>query len=199
MSIAIWVYMAAAAVATGLNFSVINTARDYANDASLKQAFKDAIKPVDALGSIASLAELVIVITTAIWTYRTAKQIAYRGMVLRFTPVMCMFSWILPPVLFIFPMIVLRDFAAKTTIARNDPTNRMQTLIIQWWVLYGVLPLVMSFFGAALSNAIPRSEQELAKALSEQIVPNTVSALSLVAAAYLWRQIVVTMSRDIEI
>ena len=191
--------MAATAVATALNFSVINTARDYANDASLKQAFKDAIKPVDALGSVASLAELVIVVATAIWTYRTAQQIASRGLVLRFTPVLCMFSWILPPVLFIFPMMVLRDFASKTTVARNDPSNRMQTLIMQWWFLYGVVPLVMSFFGAALSSAIPRSEQELAKALSEQIVPNTVSALSLIAAAFLWRQIVVTMSRAIEI
>lgn len=199
LSIAVWIYMAASAAATALNFSVINTARDYANDASMKQAFKDAIKPVDALGSVASLAEFVIVVCTFIWTYRTAQQIANRGLLLRFTPLMCMFAWILPPVLFVFPMLVLRDFSTKTINLRNDPTNRMKNLIMQWWVLYGVVPLVMSFFGAAISNAIPRSEQELAKALSDQIVPNTISALSLIAAAYTWRQIVVAMNSDIEI
>ncbi len=199
LGIAVWVYMAASAVATALNFSVVNTARDYAKDDSMRQAFKDAIKPVDVLGSIASLAELVIVVASLIWTYRTAKQIGNKGLLLRFSPIMCLFSWVLPPVLFVFPLLVLRDFANKTTNLRNDPTNRMKSLITQWWVLYGVVPLLMSFFGAAISNAIPRSEQELAKALSDQIVPNTISALSLIAAAYLWRQLVVTMNADVEI
>lgn len=192
------VYMAASAVATALTFTAVGAADDYAKDASLKQAFDDAIRPANTFSQFAAFAELIIVISTFIWTYRVSKSVSNRGVLLRFTPTLCMLSWLLPPVLFVFPLIVLRDISSKTVHMRNDPNNRMQSLIMVWWALYGVIPLVMSFFGAAISSAIPKTDQELAKALSEQIVPNTISALSLIGAIFIWRQIVQSLSSELE-
>jgi hypothetical protein len=57
----------------------------------------------------------------------------------------------------------------------------------------------MAFFGAALTSALPESDQDLARSLSEQIVPNTISALSLIAAALMWRRIVNTLSTQLDI
>jgi hypothetical protein len=176
-SIAVWVYVVAHAIATGLMFTAVDSARDFANDSSLRQAFDDAIRPANFFSTITSIAEFTIAVTTFIWTYRITREVTNRGVLLKFSPALCMFSWLLPPVLFIFPLIVLRDLVTKTK----------------------TIPLVMAFFGAALTSALPESDQDLARSLSEQIVPNTISALSLIAAALMWRRIVNTLSTQLEI
>lgn len=198
-SIAVWVYVVAHAIATGLMFTAVDSARDFANDSSLKQAFDDAIRPVNVVSYFAWAAWLTIAVTTFIWTYRVTREVTNRGVLLRFSPVLCMFSWLLPPVLFIFPLIVLRDLVTKTKTMRGDEQESIRPVMTQWWVLYGLIPLVMAFFGAALTSALPESDQDLARSLSEQIVPNTISALSLIAAALMWRRIVNTLSTQLEI
>ena len=180
-------------------FTAVDSARDFANDSSLKQAFDDAVQPVNFFSTITSIAEFTIAVTTFIWTYRVTREVTNRGVLLRFSPVLCMFSWLLPPVLFIFPLIVLRDLVTKTKTMRGDEQETIRPVITQWWVLYGVIPSVMAFFGAALTSAIPESDQDRALSLSEQIVPNTISALSLIAAALMWRRIVNTLSTQLDI
>ena len=198
-SIAVWVYVIAHAIATGLMFTAVDSARDFANDSSLKQAFDDAVQPVNFFSTITSIAEFAIAVTTFIWTYRVTREVTNRGVLLRFSPVLCMFSWLLPPVLFIFPLIVLRDLVTKTKTMRGDEQESIRPVMTQWWVLYGLIPLVMAFFGAALTSALPESDQDLARSLSEHIVPNTISALSLIAAALMWRRIVNTLSTQLDI
>lgn len=198
-SIAVWVYVVANGIATGLTFTAVESARDFANDPSLKQAFEDAIRPVNFFSTITSIAEFTIAVTTFIWTYRVTREVTNRGVLLKFSPALCMFSWLLPPVLFIFPLIVLRDLVTKTKIMRGDEQESIRPVITLWWVLYGLVPLVMAFFGAALTSAIPESEQDLARALSDRIVPNTISGLSLIAAAIMWRRIINTLSAQLEI
>ena len=198
-SIAVWVYVVAHAIATGLMFTAVDSARDFANDSSLRQAFDDAIRPANFFSTITSIAEFTIAVTTFIWTYRITREVTNRGVLLKFSPALCMFSWLLPPVLFIFPLIVLRDLVTKTKTMRGDEQESIRPVMTQWWVLYGLIPLVMAFFGAALTSALPESDQDLARSLSEQIVPNTISALSLIAAALMWRRIVNTLSTQLEI
>jgi hypothetical protein len=96
-------------------------------------------------------------------------------------------------------LIVLRDLVTKTKTMRGDEQESIRPVMTQWWVLYGLIPLVMAFFGAALTSALPESDQDLARSLSEQIVPNTISALSLIAAALMWRRIVNTLSTQLDI
>jgi hypothetical protein len=180
-------------------FTAVDSARDFANDSSLRQAFDDAIRPANFFSTITSIAEFTIAVTTFIWTYRVTREVTNRGVLLRFSPVLCMFSWLLPPVLFIFPLIVLRDLVTKTKTMRGDEQESIRPVMTQWWVLYGLIPLVMAFFGAALTSALPESDQDLARSLSEQIVPNTISALSLIAAALMWRRIVNTLSTQLDI
>lgn len=196
---AVWVYVVAHGIATILMFTAVDSARDFANDSSLRQAFEDAVQPVNLFSTITSFAEFTIALTTFIWTYRVTREVTNRGVLLRFSPALCMFSWLLPPVLFIFPLIVLRDLVSKTKTMRGDEQESIRPIITLWWVLYGVIPLVMAFFGAALTSALPESDQDLARSLSEQIVPNTISALSLIAAAIMWRRIVNTLSAQLEI
>lgn len=198
-SIAVWVYVIAHAIATGLMFTAVDSARDFANDSSLKQAFDDAMRPVNIVSSFAWAAWLIIAVTTFIWTHRVTREVTNRGVLLRFSPVLCMFSWLLPPALFIFPLIVLRDLVTKTKTMRGDEQESIRPVMTQWWVLYGLIPLVMAFFGAALTSALPESDQDLARSLSDQIVPNTISALSLIAAAIMWRRIVNTLSTQLDI
>lgn len=196
-AIAVWVYIGAHALSTALMYSAVGAARDYAKDASLKQAFLDAVGPVNFASSIGAAAEICIAVTTLMWTYRTVRDVASSGVLLKFSPMLAMFSWVLPPVLFVFPLIMLRDLVTKTKNLRNDQSNLMKFLLTQWWVLYGLIPLVMSFFGAALTSSIPQSDQEMARALSDQIVPNTISAISLIGAAFLWRRIVLKLSWEL--
>lgn len=198
-SIAVWVYLITHTIATGLMFTAVDSARDFANDSSLRQAFEDAVRPVNFFSTLTSIAEFTIAVTTFIWTYRVSREVTNRGVVLRFSPALCMFSWLLPPILFIFPLIVLRDLVRKTKSMRGDEQESIRPVVTQWWVLYGLIPVVMSFFGAAITSAFPESDQELARSLSDQIVPNTISALSLIAAAIWWRRIVITLSSQLEI
>ena len=186
--------MAAHAASTVLAFGALDEARDFAKDAGLKQQFLDAIGPASTVETIASLAEVILAVSTLIWTFRICSNLVMRGKILRFSPWLSTFSWVLPPLLFVFPFLVLRDLAYKTDQFNDQSGNRLRTLITQWFVAYGVIPLVLAPLGVAISGGISQSEQDLAKALSDQLLPNTLSAITLIAAAFLWRQIVSQLS-----
>ena len=203
-SIAVWVYVIADAIATGLMFTAVDSARDFANDSSLKQAFDDAVRPANFFSTITSIAEFTIAVTTFIWTYRVTREVTNRGVLLRFSPVLCMFSWLLPPVLFIFPLIVLRDLVTKTKTMRGDEQEAIRPVITQWWFFFGLVPFVMWLLGTAqsstsFSNAVLELDQDQARTMSDQIIPSTIAGLSLIAAALMWRRIVNTLSTQLDI
>ena len=203
-SIAVWVYVVAHAIATGLMFTAVDSARDFANDSSLKQAFDDAIRPVNVVSYFAWAAWLTIAVTTFIWTYRVTREVTNRGVLLKFSPALCMFSWLLPPALFIFPLIVLRDLVSKTKTMRGDQQEAIRPVITQWWFFFGFVPFVMWLLGTAqsstsFSNTVLELDQDQAQTMSDQIIPSTIAGLSLIAAAIMWRRIVNTLSAQLEI
>jgi hypothetical protein len=115
-----------------------------------------------------------------------------------------MFSWLRPPALFIFPLIVLRDLVSKTKIMRGDEQEAIRPVITQWWFFFGFVPFVMWLLGTAqsstsFSNTVLELDQDQARTMSDQIIPSTIAGLSLIAAALMWRRIVNTLSTQLDI
>ena len=132
-----------------LSASLSAQANDFLDGRISENAFLDAnaFAPVaQVLGAVPMLAAGVLAM---IWMYRIAANARSLGRRTTFAPVFAIVGWFLPPFLFVVPLLVLRELW-KASDPDTPPgaegwrESGENPLLYVWFVLYGVIPAVLT-------------------------------------------------------
>ena len=145
-----------------LSANLAAKAQDYLDGRISEDEFLDA-NAIAPLGQLLSAGPLVAAgVFGVIWMYRIATNVRSLGRATTFAPVFAIVGWILPPFLFILPLLVLRELW-KASDPNSPPgsdgwrASGENPLLYLWFVVYGIIPAILtamslgSVFDAALN------------------------------------------------
>lgn len=189
----------AAAFFTLLASQAIETdAEAYLAGSMSKSDFTDAMATyvlVSSLQGVATIASAVLVI---IWMYRLAAnhRTLHRGGT--WAPIWAVFGWILPPLLYIIPFLMLRELykASDPTVPVGGDwkSSRVSPMVTLWFIAYSIIPLLLVATTATDAvDALDSSETAIAEQITGDQTWNYVAILVTVAGAVTF----ITMARDI--
>ena len=144
-----------------LSANLADTAQDYLDGRISEDEFLDA-NAIAPLGQLLSAGPLLAAgIFGVIWMYRIATNVRAIGRATTFAPVFAILGWFLPPLLFILPLLVLRELW-KASDPNTPPgadgwrASGENPLLYVWFVVYGVIPTVLTALslGAVLDAAL---------------------------------------------
>ncbi len=175
-------------------------AQDFLDGEISEDAFLDA-NSVAPLASILSNAAMVAAaVFGAIWMFRISKNVRILDRATTFAPVFAIVGWIMPPMLYVIPLLVLRELwqASDPDTAPGAEGWRASgenPLLYVWFVLYAVIPLLLlavgfsSMVSAALNfDTSTESQAEFASATSVPIL--LLSGVATLVAAGSWMLVV---------
>ena len=174
--------------------AVADTAKDFLAGRASTDEFQDAYAPLAAIQAITLAATLAAGILTMIWMYRLSANVRAYGRATFWAPLFAIFGWFLPPILFIIPLLMLRElWKASTPEGINDaetwkrqPENPM---LWAWWILFGLIPVGFAFFqrdalfGGGVGNA---STESLAESIEDAGAFSALSGGVQLLAAVVW-------------
>jgi hypothetical protein len=150
--------------------------------------FVESIIGYAFMGIAVGLAVIATAVVTIIWMFRIASnhRALHRGTT--WGPGWAIGGWFLPPILFVLPALVLDEMWKASDpdvpVGGDWRRGRRSPLVIAWFVLYGVVPAILTASDLASAfGAFGGTEQQLAEQITgSQTVPN-LSAATTVAAA----------------
>lgn len=170
-----------------------DSAQDYLAGRISEDQFLDDYTAFGLTQSLQSIATIATAVLTIIWLYRIAANVRALGRATTWAPLWAVFGWILPPVLIVIPFLMVREmWKASDATAPPDPTSWKKSpdnpLIWVWFVVYGILPAVITGLsaGAALNAGFSQNADDLAETLDDFGTLQTASALATVVAAVVW-------------
>jgi hypothetical protein len=180
-------------VTAALTATVRQDARDFLSGATSEAQFRSAIGPLSAAQSLSVVATLATFVLTVIWMYRLASNVRAFQRRTTWHPLFAIFGWMLPPLLYIIPFLMLRELWRA-----SDPTNADDTegwrgsannpVTWVWFVLYGIAPIVLLVFSArsTFSGLSSQNLESLANTLDNFSFAAMLSTVLSVAAAAAW-------------
>lgn len=153
--------------------------------------FLEQVAPALLTSVVHGLAVIAAAVLVMIWMYRIAANHRALQRATRWAPGWAIGGWFLPPLLFVIPMLMLREMwkASDPEVppASGDrwKSGASSPLIVVWFVLYSVVPLVISGVqGGGSLAAFGGSEDDLAEQLTgSQTVAIAAAVVALAAAA----------------
>lgn len=133
--------------------SAFDAAEDFLNDVKDEDEFRDAITANSMSGLLGGAASIALLVLSIVWLYRVIRNHQTLGRQVTWAPGWAIGGWVLPPILFIIPLLVLRESwkAADPDVPPGSPAwrqGRDNPVIWFWFVVYGVLPLVFTILAA---------------------------------------------------
>jgi hypothetical protein len=179
-------------VSTILTGLAIDDARAFLRDEITEDEFLDSYAAGALLGGAQGFAIVAILVLTMIWMYRLAANHRTLGRGGTWAPLWAIFGWFLPPlVLYVIPYLMFRELWRA-----SDPdqpvagdgwrTGRVAPVVTVWWVLYGIVPIVVLVWQGldTIAGGIAETDAAaFAEMLDEQYTVSLVSALINAAAA----------------
>ncbi len=185
-----------------LSANLAAKAQDYLDGRISEDAFLNA-NEIAPLVQLLSAGPLVAAgVFGVIWMYRLATNVRTLGRATTFAPIFAIFGWMLPPFLFILPLLILRELW-KASYLDNPPSSNgwrasgENRLLYLWFVVYGVIPATLtavsleSVFNAALNlDTDTRSIAEVTASMggAELIIGGVFSVVSAVVWILLVKQ-----------
>jgi hypothetical protein len=132
---------------------VVDASKDFADGTIDDDQFRDDVGRFQVLGSLGGLAQLALVVLSVIWLYRIVKNHVAIGRRVTWKPWAAIAGWVLPPLLYIIPLLLLREHwkAADPKVAPGDDSWKRtgdNPTIWVWFVVYSIVPIVLSVAGA---------------------------------------------------
>ena len=153
---AIVIVLAVIAVGTAINVATTGAAADAAvtflesqrTDADV-DAFNEDFAVNGLTLALTRFASLAAAILSVIWLFRIAANHRSLGRQLTWAPGWAIGGWFLPPVLFIIPLLMLRESwkASAADVAPGSPEWKQKgesPLLWVWFVLFSVAPIVLT-------------------------------------------------------
>ena len=180
--------------------SVRNAARDYlATTPRDKESFNDSLALWGITGLITAALSIALVVLSIIWLYRVSSNHRTLGRALTWAPGWAIGGWFLPPLLYVIPLLVLREAwkAANPAAPAGSQTWKSEggenPWIWVWFVVYSIAPLVIAAAGAS-SFAVGNDTDTVAKRFADHFGPVIAQSAFAIAAAAAWFLVVRQLS-----
>jgi hypothetical protein len=194
-----------AVVVVGQLLSVLTTSsvRDAAQE-FLRTNDEDAFEDDLALNGVTSLlagaATIAAIVLSMIWLYRVAANHRALGRQTTWGPGWAIGGWFLPPLLFIIPLLMLRESwkASAPDVPPGSPEWKRQgesPWLWIWFLLYSVVPIVLAVLGAAQVWNLSRDTDDLAEYFDEQFGLIIAQGIVTMLAAIAWGLVVRDITR----
>lgn len=182
------VYVGVSVLAVVLVRNVLGDARDYLRDEITEDDLNEKLGPFGAVSLVQLGVTIAIIVLTMIWMYRIATNHRSIGRRTTWVPGFAIGGWFLPPFLFIIPFLMLMEMW-KASDPSSPPQDEgwkrspVHPIVPIWWVLYGLVPIVLFFVGENPLEGFGGDADELAERLDEQQATMLVQSLASIAAA----------------
>lgn len=131
-------------IAAVLLLPVLDKASGFLDGTVTEDEFNDAYLSSQLLSTLGAVVGLAAGVFTILWMYRLASNLRVYSRRTTFSPVFAIVGWLLPPFLFVLPLLVLRELwkaSDPTTPAGNEGwrTRSVDPLLYIWFLLYGIV------------------------------------------------------------
>lgn len=138
-------------VSTVLVIPVLDKASDFLDGTISEDEFNDAYVPSQLVSTLGTVFALAAGVFTILWMYRIATNLRVLSRATTFAPVFAILGWLLPPFLFVLPLLVLRELwkaSASGPGAGGESwrAGSVNPLLYVWFVVYGIVPAVLQGF-----------------------------------------------------
>lgn len=111
--------------------------------------FRDSITANSLGGLLGGAASIALLVLSIIWLHRVIRNHRTLGRDVTWTQGWAIAGWVLPPILFVIPMLILRESwkAADPDVPPGSPAwrqGRDNPVLWFWFLVYGVLPLLFT-------------------------------------------------------
>ncbi len=184
-----------------LQWMAISDARRYLDGRIDDDAFLTAFGPTALMQLLAGAGQIVLAVLSIILLFRMARNLRSLGRDTRWGPGWTIGGWFIPPlVLYLIPFLMLREMwrASDPDVAWGSQHQEWKMapvpgVITLWWVMFGLVPLLVLFAPGARSGSISLVDSSL-EPLAEQLVDqwqlSSIASLASVVAAGCWILIV---------
>lgn len=188
-----------AAATTG---SARDAARDYLDNVIDEDEFNEKLA-VSGLGSLlGAVAMIALVVISIIWLYRLTSNHQKIGRALTWGAGWAIAGWVLPPFLFVIPLLMLREAwkasdpgsPPGSTTWKNQPESPLPWI---WFVLYSLIPLALSIAGGwQMFTNFDRDADNVAERMLDVSSGLTIlTSLTQVLAAVSWGLLVWNLTK----
>jgi hypothetical protein len=184
-----------------LQWMAIGDARRYLDGRIDDDAFLTAFGPTALMQLLAGAGQIILAVLSIILLFRMARNLRSLGRDTRWGPGWTIGGWFIPPlVLYLIPFLMLRETwrASDPDVAWGSQHQEWKMapvpgVITLWWVMFGLVPLLVLFAPGARSGSISLVDSSL-EPLAEQLVDqwqlSSIASLASVVAAGCWILIV---------
>ena len=150
---------------------------------------------------LAGAASIAVIVLSIIWLYRVAANHRGLGRQLTWAPGWAIAGWILPPLLFIIPLLMLRESwkASAADVPPGSPEWKQKgespRADLGLVLLYSIVPIVLAALGASQFWNVSRDTEDLAEYFDEQQGLIIAQGIVTVLAAIAWALVVRDITR----
>ena len=136
-------------VSAFLTLPVVDKAKAFLDGTGSSDDFTDAYAPLQLFQALQSVLGLAAGIVTMIWIFRMSNNVRAFGRTTTWAPVFAIFGWVLPPLLYVIPLLMLLELwkasnpesPAGTDTWKSTPNN---PLLFVWFLVYSLVPLIVT-------------------------------------------------------
>lgn len=204
ISIAIMILLAIVALGGIVGLATAPSTRDAAREylaAGDEDAFQDSLSTGLAASVPAGAATIAIIVLSMIWLYRVTANHHTLGRQLRWSPGWAIGGWFLPPLLFVIPLLMLREAwkASDPGTPAGAPTwvnQRESPLPWLWFLSYSVIPVALIVLGVSqFQQALESDLSTVAERLIDDFELQILQGLVGIASAVLWGLLVWSLAK----
>ncbi len=185
------VYVVGSIIILAVTPSAVDSAKDFLNDRITEDDFTDDYAAYGLAGAFVGIAQLALAVVVMIWLYRVAKNHRLLGRRTTWAPLWAIFGWFLPPLLFIIPLLMLRETwkASEPTAPAGDDRWKQtgeSPLVWIWWVLFGLAPTVLQLIGIGQWRAMTNDNRDIADAIDDRLGLLLIQGVIAIAGVIAW-------------
>ncbi len=160
-----------------------------------KGAFNDSVALWGISGLVTGGAAIALVVLSIIWLFRVSSNHRTLGRALTWAPGWAIGGWFLPPLLYIIPLLVLREAwkAANPAAPAGSQTWKSEggenPWIWLWFLAYSIAPLIIAAAGASSLN-VGNDTETVAKRFADHFGAVMAQSATAVVAAVMWLLVV---------
>ncbi len=184
---------AGTAISTLLTATVGDSADDFLAGNLSEDDFLADYAPVLIGQAIQGFGQFALMIVSVVWMYRVAKNVRLFGRATTWAPLWAVFGWILPPILFVIPFLMLRELwkASDPDSPYGSDSWRQSgesPIVIVWFLLYGVISAVLAVLQAStiFSQGFGGDADSLAETVDDFGALAVAGGIVTVLAAVAW-------------
>ena len=155
-------------------------------------AFESAIGALSGVQSLGLIFQLAAGVVTILWMYRIAANLRRADRATTWNPLFAVFGWILPPLLFVIPFLMLRELwkaSDRTALGDRWRAGAENAALWAWIVAFGVLPALIELaqIDRLADQGLPTGNLDsVAETIRDNSTIDLVSAALTAAAAVAW-------------